>query len=225
MSVNTKSNFYISMNLGDLRLNYSLKSLRKKDLFSDPFDQFKSWLNEAKESQIIEPNAMVLATCTKEGYPSTRTVLLKHLDAEGLYFFTNYQSRKALEISENSHVAITFLWKEIERQVNIIGDVEKIPRHISIEYFANRPRKSQLGAAASEQSSVIPSRKILEDAYARLEKLYEGKPVACPECWGGYKIRPTSFEFWQGRPDRLHDRFRYKKNSSDDLWTIERLSP
>ena len=165
---------------------------------------------------------MVLATCTKKGRPSTRTVLLKHADENGFIFFTNYESRKAQEINANPRVSATFLWKELERQVIIEGNVEKI-EDISKEYFAKRPRKSQLGAAASHQGNVVPSRKILEEEYERLDKLYEGCEVPCPEFWGGFIIKADYYEFWQGRLNRLHDRFRYQ--FSGGQWIIDRLSP
>ena len=193
------------MNLGDLRMQYTLQDLRRKDLLDNPLEQLQKWLTEARKANIIEPNAMVLATCNAKGIPSSRTVLLKHFDEQGLIFFTNYLSRKAQEIQENPYVAITFLWKELE------------------EYFSKRPRQSQLGAAASQQSLVVPNRKFLEDEYHRLDKLFEKQPIPCPKNWGGFLIKPSSYEFWQGRPNRLHDRFKY--HLSNNQWVIERLSP
>lgn len=211
------------MNLGDLRMQYTMQDLRRKDLLDNPVEQFQKWLTEAQKASIIEPNAMVLATCNAKGIPSSRTVLLKHFDEQGLIFFTNYLSRKAQEIQENPYVAITFLWKELERQVLIQGKVEKTSRAISEEYFSKRPRQSQLGAAASQQSQVVPNRKCLEDEYNRLDKLFEKQTIPCPKNWGGFLIKPSSYEFWQGRPNRLHDRFRY--SLSNNQWIIERLSP
>lgn len=211
------------MDLSHLRSEYTFKELRRGDLLINPIDQFKAWLKDARTAQIPEPNAMILATCTKTGRPSTRTVLLKHVDENGFIFFTNYESRKAQEINVNPRASATFVWKEIERQVIIEGIVERTSRDISKEYFAKRPRKSQLGAAASHQGTVVPSRKILEEEYARLDKLYEGREVPCPEFWGGFIIKPDYYEFWQGRPNRLHDRFRYQLSGGQ--WTIDRLSP
>lgn len=211
------------MNLGDLRMQYTMQDLRRKDLLNNPVEQFQKWLLEAQKANIVEPNAMVLATSNALGIPSSRTVLLKHFDEAGLIFFTNYQSRKAQEIQENPYVAITFLWKELERQILIQGKVEKTSRATSEEYFSKRPRKSQLGAAASQQSQIVPCRKVLEDEYDRLDKLFDKQPIPCPKNWGGFLIKPSSYEFWQGRPNRLHDRFRYQL--SNNQWIIERLSP
>jgi pyridoxamine 5'-phosphate oxidase len=211
------------MDLDDLRSNYTSEELRRKDLLINPLEQFQKWLKEAVTSRVLEPNAMVLATCTKMGLPSTRTVLLKQVDVQGFIFFTNYESRKSQEIDENPHVSATFLWKELERQVTIQGSVKKTSRDIAIKYFAKRPRKSQLGTAASHQGKIIPSREILEKEYARLDKTYEGREVPCPEFWGGFIIQPVYYEFWQGRPNRLHDRFRYQLSGSQ--WLIDRLSP
>lgn len=217
----SKENY--AMNLGDLRMQYTMQDLRRKDLLDNPVEQFQKWLTEAQKASIIEPNAMVLSTCNAKGIPSSRTVLLKHFDEEGCIFFTNYLSRKAQEIQENPYVAITFLWKELERQVLIQGKVEKTSRATSEEYFSKRPRQSQLGAAASQQSQVVPNRKFLEDEYSRLDKLFEKQTIPCPKNWGGFLIKPSIYEFWQGRPNRLHDRFRYRL--SNHQWIIERLSP
>ncbi len=211
------------MELHDLRSFYSSHELRRKGLLPDPLKQFQQWLKEAQAAQVPEPTAMLLATCTLSGLPSTRTVLLKQLDENGFVFFTNYESRKAQEIAENPHVSATFLWKELERQVNIQGTIKKTSREVSERYFAKRPRQSQLGAAASHQGTIIPSRDILEKEYHRLEELYHGQEIPCPAFWGGYIIQPKVYEFWQGRPNRLHDRFSYQW--MDEQWVIERLSP
>lgn len=211
------------MDLHDLRSDRSSQEFRRRNLQPDPIKQFQTWFEEAIAEKVYEPNAMTLATSTKEGQPSTRTVLLKQFDEQGFVFFTNYASKKAVEIALNPQVSVTFFWKEMERQVNIQGTVEKTSRTLSEKYFAKRPRKSQLGAAASRQSQVIPNRKTLEDEYQRLENLYEGHDIPCPEMWGGFIIHPFCFEFWQGRPNRIHDRFRYQLNEGQ--WIIERLSP
>lgn len=212
------------MNLADLRREYKLRQLRKENLSADPIQQFLLWFEEAKQSEVLEPNAMVLATSSKSGIVSSRTVLLKHIDSEGLYFFTNYESRKARDMRENSNVSVTFLWKELERQVTVQGIARKTSRELSIDYFSKRPRQSQLGAAASHQSQEIESRTVLEKEFARLEDVYKNKEVETPEEWGGYIIKPLSYEFWQGRESRLHDRFMYARMENEN-WKIVRLSP
>lgn len=212
------------MNLEDLRKEYRLRELRRSDLLEDPLSQLLLWLDEAYQAQVPEPNAMVLATSSKLDIVSSRTVLLKQVNHEGLFFFTNYGSRKAQEIAENPNVSVTFLWKELERQVTVQGIVQKTSREISQEYFSKRPRKSQLGAAASRQSQDIESREVLEKEYARLEELYKDKEIETPADWGGYIINPFTYEFWQGRENRLHDRFLYTRIENDN-WKIVRLSP
>lgn len=192
-------------------------------LLLNPIEQFSVWMKEAIEAQVPEPNAMILATCTQSAVPSSRTVLLKQVDEQGFIFFTNYESRKAQEIEENPYVSATFLWKELERQIIIQGVAEKTSRRISENYFAKRPHASQLGAAASHQSKVISSREVIEEEYQRLDKLYKGKEIPCPVFWGGYLIKPNYFEFWQGRPNRLHDRYRYRLTNGQ--WLIDQLSP
>jgi pyridoxamine 5'-phosphate oxidase len=211
------------MDLEKLRLEYSLRELRRKNLKENPFNQFNIWLDEAIENKIMEPNAFVLATSTLFGQPSSRTVLLKNVDSHGFIFFTHYESLKGKEIEANPQVAATFLWKEMERQVNIQGKIKKTNLEISKLYFSKRPRASQLGALASKQSQVIASRDLLEKEYEHLSDLYQNKPIPMPKNWGGYIIEPFLFEFWQGRQNRLHDRFRYLLK--DKQWVIERLSP
>lgn len=211
------------MELEDLRSHYSSQELRRKDLEDNPLKQFQRWFEEVQNKPILEPNAMILATCTKNGLPSSRTVLLKYFDDKGFIFFTNYESRKAQDIQDNPRASAVFLWKELERQVIIQGKVEKTSREISENYFSRRPRQSQLGSAASHQGKVIQSRSVLEKEYERLDKLYEGREIPCPEFWGGFMIKPDYYEFWQGRPNRLHDRFRYQL--VDGRWIIDRLSP
>lgn len=211
------------ININDLRKEYRLKSLEMGDLNLDPFLQFMIWFRQAEKAEATEPNAMSLATVSAEGRPSCRTVLLKGVDETGFLFFTNYDSRKGREIAANPFGCGVFYWRELERQVIIEGGIEKLTREESEIYFASRPRGSQLGAWASHQDQVIESRQVLEQAYRDYGKLYEGKPVPAPIYWGGYRLLPKQFEFWQGREDRVHDRLRYVREG--EAWKIERLSP
>jgi len=197
--------------------------LDKKNICLDPFEQFRLWLHDAQIADIPNYEAMALATATRDGIPSVRMVLYKGIEHEGLIFYTNYQSRKARELAMNPHAALLFHWEKLERQIRLEGTTELLSRRASEQYFATRPRKSQLGAWASKQSSVLESREILEQAFQHYQKKYEGKEIPLPEFWGGYKFLPASFEFWQGRPGRLHDRIRYHKN--DSCWRMERLAP
>ncbi len=205
-----------------MRKDYHKHTLKRKDLQEDPFHQFKLWFEEA-QATTQEANAMQLATATLEGKPSCRTVLLKQCDAAGLVFFTNYESRKGRELEQNKRAFALFLWKELERQVCIEGPVEKISREESEAYFANRPRGAQIGASVSRQDSVIPSRDYLDTSYAKLDEAFKDKPLPLPSYWGGYRLTPERFEFWQGRQNRLHDRFQYRQEGCG--WIIERLSP
>lgn len=213
------------MNLPELRENYAMAGLNRTDLKGDPFTQFKLWMEQALESEIIEPNAMTLSTTSAEGYPSSRTVLLKGLDQSGFSFFTNYSSRKAQDLEANPHAALTFLWKELERQVCIRGTVKRTSRKISKEYFHSRPYGSQIGAWVSEtQSGEVPDRATLEKRETELLiKFPETEEVPLPDFWGGYELTPTHIEFWQGRPGRIHDRLCYQRDGDD--WMITRLSP
>jgi len=210
------------MKIYDLRKEYKLASLDRQDLSSCPFKQFQTWFDAAIDSKIEEPNAMFLATATKMGIPSGRVVLMKHFTKEGILFFTNYLSRKGQDIEENPHVALTFWWKELERQVRIEGLVEKVSQAESKEYFANRPRRSQLAALISPQSQVIDSRFVLEEKLVEAERVSHGDKIPLPQNWGGYRVIPAKFEFWQGRQDRLHDRFEYK--AQNKAWVIQRLA-
>jgi len=212
------------MNVSEYRREYTLAGLSESDLLPDPIDQFQKWFKEAADAQIIEPNAMVLATSTRTGLPSTRVVLLKCVDRSGFAFFTNYESRKARELEQNPNASLTFPWVALERQVTVVGRVSKVSREQSADYFKMRPRGSRLGAWVSTQSKVIPGRKFLEERLRELETKYPGDEVPLPPYWGGYIVTPDEIEFWQGRPNRLHDRLRYTRGP-DHTWKIERLSP
>ena len=213
----------MDMSLANLRKDYTLRDLNETDIDADPFKQFHLWFNDALTANLIEPNAMTLATATRDGKPSARTVLLKGFDERGFVFYTNYESRKGQELAENPWAALVFLWKEIQRQVRIEGHIEKCSPEESDTYFLSRPLGSRLGAYVSQQSQVISSREILEARLAELTRENANLDIPRPPYWGGYRLSPTSIEFWQGRPNRLHDRLRYRL--SDRAWLIERLSP
>jgi pyridoxamine 5'-phosphate oxidase len=212
------------MNLADLRREYSKSGLRRDDLDLDPIAQFKIWFAQAMNAQLIEPSAITLATADAGGRPSARIVLLKSVDERGFTFFTNYESRKGRELAVNPHAALVCYWAELEREVLIAGEVTKVSREESAEYFAKRPRGSQLGAWVSKQSSVVQSRTVLESELAQVEARFVDREVDLPPYWGGYVLNPSRIEFWQGRPNRLHDRFQYTRQPGG-LWRIERLSP
>lgn len=211
------------MDISHLRENYTQAGLDPDSLDPDPFQQFDLWFQQAVEAQLTEPNAMSLATTSKEGLPSLRTVLLKYVSPGGFVFFTNYSSRKARDIADNPNVAIMFPWVSLERQVTVRGRAEKISKTDSLKYFTSRPHGSQLGAWVSQQSSVITGRKVLEMKLEEMKRKFKEGKVPLPDFWGGYRIIPDTIEFWQGRPNRLHDRFLYTRTASN--WTIERLSP
>lgn len=211
------------MTLAELRREYSLAGLRRADLEADPIAQFQKWFAQAMSAEIVEPNAMTLATVSADGQPSTRIVLLKGVDERGFSFFTNYESRKGRELAGNPKAALTFFWVGLERQISVCGTVAKLPRADSEAYFAVRPLGSQRGAWVSKQSQVVANREFLEKRLSEVESEY-GTKVPTPPYWGGYILDPTSVEFWQGRPNRLHDRFLYRKANAND-WVIERLSP
>ena len=211
------------MSIADLRKSYNLAGLRRADLEANPIRQFQKWLQQAIEAQLLEPTAMTLATTDKNGRPSSRMVLLKGLDERGFVFYTSYESRKARELEENSNAAIVFYWAELERQARVTGAASRIPRAESEAYFKTRPRGHQLGAWVSAQSEVIARRAVLEDRLKQFEQQYPNA-VPLPPFWGGYVLAPVEIEFWQGRPNRLHDRLRYTKQA-DGNWLIERLAP
>lgn len=212
------------IDIAALRRTYALQSLNESDVSVSPFEQFKHWFDEAVSSQILEPNAMTLATVGANGRPSARIVLLKGFDERGFVFFTNYESRKGNEMAQYPNAALLFCWLELERQIRIEGKIEKISREDSEAYFVSRPKGSQIGAWVSPQSQVISDRSVLEKKQADLEEEYKDAPVLpLPPNWGGYVLRPDYFEFWQGRESRLHDRIAYEQNG--DNWKVIRLAP
>lgn len=216
----------MDIDISQLRRNYTKDGLRREDLRDDPFEQFKFWFGQAIEAQLLEPNALTLATASSAGHPTQRTVLLKNFDARGFVFFTNYGSKKAKQIEDHPNVSMLFPWIALERQVIITGIAAKIPRAETLKYFVTRPLESQLGAWASSQSGVISSRKMLQMKFAEVKEKFKSGKVPLPSAWGGYRVTPSSIEFWQGGAGRLHDRFLYSRNGGDEGgWMIERLAP
>lgn len=209
--------------LYETRQTYQKLTLSEESAHASPFGQFKEWYDAAEQAGVAEPNAMVLATVDADHRPNTRTVLLKAFDERGFVFFTNYKSQKATEIDNNPEVAIQFLWLGLERQVKIRGRAEKISLKESMHYFFLRPKGSQLGAWVSHQSQVISSRSLLVNEYQKLKQKFSQGDVPFPDFWGGYRIKPTYFEFWQGGDDRLHDRLVYESEAAG--WQIKRLAP
>lgn len=235
------------MGIADLRREYKLAGLRRADLDPDPIVQFNRWFEQASGARTsgrllkffvglyksllmirgvspMEVNSMTLATADAEGRPSARTVLLKGLDPRGFVFFTNHESRKGHELDANPQAALVFYWADMERQVCVAGEVERVPREESEAYFKSRPRGSRIAAWASTQSEVIPDRSALEEKWRTIEKQFPGEDVPLPPFWGGYVLKPSRIEFWQGRPNRMHDRFRYTR-TGQGAWRIERLAP
>ncbi len=209
--------------VSELRNEYTRAGLRESEVARDPIDQFRRWFEEALAANLHEPNAMTLATATPDGSPSARIVLLKGFDERGFVFYTNYEGRKAGELEPNPRCALLFYWGELERQVRIEGRADRVPDEESDAYFASRPRGSRLGAWTSEQSQPVENRAALEDRLRELEEEYEGREIPRPPFWGGYRVEPETFEFWQGRENRLHDRLLYTR--SDGVWKIQRLQP
>ncbi|WP_028789055.1 pyridoxamine 5'-phosphate oxidase [Terrimonas ferruginea] len=212
--------------IADIRINYSLRSLSENEVAADPLEQFGQWWQEARQSELLEVNAMTLATASADGVPSARIVLLKGFSPKGFVFFTNYESFKGKQLAENPKACLVFFWKELERQVRITGLVQKVSEEESEEYFQSRPAGSRLGAAVSPQSKVISSREWLEEKYAAAEKEVSesAKNIERPAHWGGYLVRPVVMEFWQGRPSRLHDRLEYTLKENGE-WDLHRLAP
>ncbi|PRW63758.1 pyridoxamine 5'-phosphate oxidase [Actinopolyspora mortivallis] len=210
--------------LPGMRVSYDAEPLQESLLQPTWHEQLREWFDEAVRAEVPEPNAMVLATADAEGMPSSRTVLCKGFDERGLVFFTNYTSAKSHDLAATRVASATFPWLALQRQVNVRGTVEKVSPEETAEYWALRPRGSQLGAWASPQSSVVPGRENLESSLAGIERRFsESERIPVPPHWGGWRIRPRSVEFWQGRPDRLHDRLRFRR--TDDSWKLERLAP
>lgn len=210
--------------LPDMRRQYTRAHLTRDALHADPLVQFETWLKDAVDEKVLEPNAMTLATATPDGRPLVRTVLLKALDARGFVFFTNLESRKAAHIAANPHVSLLFPWLALERQVIITGTATRISTAETLKYFLSRPRDSQIAAWASRQSHAISSRKVLEMEWARLKEKFSAGEVPLPSFWSGFRVEPQSIEFWQGGPSRLHDRFQYTR-TEQSTWQIDRLAP
>ncbi|MEM6893661.1 MAG: pyridoxamine 5'-phosphate oxidase [Bacteroidota bacterium] len=211
--------------LSDYRKSYDKKELLEDTVDPNPMQQFQTWFYEVEATDgVEEPNAMTISTIGLDGFPKNRVVLMKKYTHEGFIFYTNYLSEKGKAIAANDNVCLSFFWPNLERQIIIKGKAEKIAENLSDGYFESRPVGSRLGAVVSDQSEVIPSREVLEEKLAALEKEYEGKDIPRPQHWGGYIVRPASLEFWQGRPNRLHDRIRYELQNNLD-WKIERLAP
>ncbi len=211
------------MDLAALRREYTLAGLHRADLAADPVSQFQKWFEQATQAQLLEPNAMSLATCGADGQPRVRTVLLKELDARGFVFYTNYESVKARQIAENPHASLLFPWLALERQVIVSGAVERLSSAESLRYFISRPLGSRLGAWASPQSQIISTRKLLQAKLEEVRRKFQDGEVPLPTFWGGYRVIPQSVEFWQGGESRLHDRFQYVREG--DSWRIDRLAP
>ncbi len=214
----------INTELSVIRKDYRLQSLLEKDVDSNPIKQFEKWWQETINSKIEEPNAMTLATSTTDGKPSARIVLLKEIKENGFVFFTNYDSKKGNQIHDNPYGCLVFLWKELERQVRIEGEIKKISENESDEYFSKRPIESRIGAWSSPQSKVIKNREVLEKNVSVYTKKFQSQNIPRPVNWGGYILNPTLIEFWQGRTGRLHDRLQYTINENGS-WIIERLAP
>ena len=214
----------MNLDLAAMRQEYAARGLDEADLQGDPIEQFQRWVEEARRAQLFEPNAMTLATVGPDGQPSARMVLLKGVDRRGLAFFTNLESRKSRELAGNPKAALLFWWGPLQRQVRLEGRIERVEDAEADAYFATRPRGSQIGAWASQQSSAVESRAALDAAEQRIRERFEGGEVPRPDFWGGFRLVPETIEFWQGRINRLHDRLRYDRQA-DRTWRVVRLSP
>jgi pyridoxamine 5'-phosphate oxidase len=211
------------MSIDAIRENYDYPPFTERDAHADPIAQFGVWFDQARSAGCLLPNAMTLATCSSAGVPSARIVLLKGFDQAGFVFYTNYQSDKADDLEGNPLAALVIYWEKLSRTIRIKGTVAKVTREASEAYFRSRPRDSQLGAWASNQSDVVESRQALHDRFAELKKKYDGQDIPTPDDWGGYRVVPSSIEFWQGQSSRMHDRLRYVRH--DTGWTLQRLAP
>jgi len=212
------------MDVSDLRRSKTGAALEREDLDDDPIAQFEGWFRDVCETDHTDPNAMSIATVDEANRPSSRIVLLKYFDERGFVFFTNLESAKAAHIENNAEVSLLFFWRELGRQVKIQGTAARIPTRETLKYFASRPRGSQIGAWVSPQSSIITSRSLLEASFDEMKRKFSNKEIPLPSFWGGYRVAPAEIEFWQGRQDRLHDRFLYRLQD-DDNWSIDRLAP
>lgn len=215
--------------LADMRLSYQKGGLNEDDVSQNPFEQFDQWFDDAKNADLTEPNAMILATVNPELQPTTRTVLLKYFDESGFVFFTNFKSEKSRHIEHNPNVSLQFLWLDLERQIRIEGKAEKVSTAESLRYFSRRPKGSQIGAWVSHQSEIISSKSVLKAQYEKLVAKFKDGEVPYPDFWGGYKVVPSKIEFWQGGENRLHDRIVYEQNenlgANNQAWSIKRLAP
>jgi len=224
MASKESANSHAEVDVSALRRSATGDTLERDNIDNDPLRQFDDWMRQACDLDTPEPNAMSLATVDRNDRPSCRTVLLKYFDEDGFVFFTNLSSNKAIQISDNENVALLFFWPELGRQVSIRGCAERVSSQEALRYFLTRPRGSQIGAWVSAQSSVISSRSLLEAKYAEIKQKFADKEVPIPSFWGGYRVVPYEIEFWQGRKNRLHDRFLYSRRR-DNEWSVERLAP